>query len=1192
MKKEKRPTSHRQTRDELIEGLLKAEIVGPQVSPEIPENSLYRKSLPPLKSLDTTATLNFDGPEQTAAMFVCKSTGEEILKLSPLARYGCGILYPQQAPSEILEVAQEDELTPTQENSFCTEHKTSSTEDKESETENSSDEPDFDVSLTNARLPSSLAISFVLSEDCDAISLKFTGAIYKSFKVHAGAQSSDWWVRKPFAVAIDCNTSTLSSGVSRLTAKADQATGDAPVDSIDFRILSRPAKTDGQKLVTVAVINRSMAGSHSAEHCLFQAELKVTAISKQGDGGILPYPEFQVSDNGESKHHDDELLSYELLYRHDRTFAIGHGCAADWDCKPAEPTESVTTVYSRIIPSYETASITPDIIKHNGQALSVSMDALSKLKASEDDAGVQQLRELIKEYRQWIERKEASIALLSKEQLRITAREHISHCRLCLDRMESGLDLLMADDTRATMAREAFRLANLAMLTQQKHALREARHPEIKNGRMSFPIPFREAEAKGQWRAFQIGFLLMSLPAAVNSQDENRDAVDLIWFPTGGGKTEAYLGLAAFTMFYERFAKGDDCSGVQVLMRYTLRLLTTQQFTRASTLICAMETIRHQHKELGSKPFSIGLWVGSANTPNTHKEAKSDLARLQSGKGENRFLINKCPWCAAAMGPAPMPGRGNTKKQLTPGYKSTTAGFVLHCPDSHCDFKQQLPVYIVDEDIYQQQPSLVIGTVDKFAQLTWRSDTRSLFGIDTDGNRHLAPPSLIIQDELHLISGPLGTMVGLYEPLIEDLCTDKRAPTPARPRIVCSTATIRRYREQCRALYGRSNTYLFPPSGLEAEDSFFAVYAREEQAIEEGSLPPLKAGRKYLGVMAPGLGSLQTLQVRLFTALLQAARFLPERDNEGDDVPENARDPWWTLLVFYNSLRELGGGLTLFQSDIQDYWKDVQRRYGKDFPFRYLNKIEELTSRLRNDEVPDAIRKLEVTANSKDEKPVDACIASSIIEVGIDIDRLSLMCIVGQPKTTAQYIQVSGRVGRRWWERPGLVCTLYSPGKPRDRSHYEHFRSYHQKLYAQVEPTSATPFSEPALERALHSVMTAWSRQYQNLNAGQSPTPIPEHLLDRLQQVLDARLVLATQDPRDKERFDALWHKRVKEWKAHSPLNWGDYKNSESSLIYPAGKHVEKSVSEKSWPTMTSMRTVDSECRIEIDNPYLNEDEA
>ena len=539
----------------------------------------------------------------------------------------------------------------------------------------------------------------------------------------------------------------------------------------------------------------------------------------------------------------------------------------------------------------------------------------------------------------------------------------------------------------------------------------------------------------------------------------------------------------------------------------------------------------------------------------------------------------------------PVPQKGRSQRQQTPGYKKVSnKSVLLHCPDNSCTFSSGLPVYIIDEDIYQQTPSLLIGTVDKFAQLTWRSEVRTLFGINEKGGRDISPPGLIIQDELHLISGPLGTMVGLYEPLIEDLCTDKRIQPQVKPRIVCSTATIRRYKEQAKALYGRDKTLLFPPTGLEAEDSFFSVYAREQEP-DKDKKGQLKPGRKYVGIMAPGLGSLQTLQARLFTSLLQAPEFLPGRQNETSDYPVNARDPWWTLLVFYNSLRELGGGLTLFQSDIPDYWREIQKRYGKNFPFRYLNKIEELTSRLKNEEVPDAIRKLEVTADSGKEKPVDACIASSIIEVGIDIDRLSMMCIVGQPKTTAQYIQVSGRVGRRWQERPGLVCTLYSPAKPRDRSHYEHFRSYHQKLYAQVEPTSVTPFSEPALDRALHAVMTGFARQYINLETGDSPSPLPGDLLERLKSVLDSRIEISGLSLRDTERFNALWNKRKREWTLRQPLNWGGYKEHDGSLIFPGGKHVTKQVREKTWATMTSMRTVDSECRIEIDNPYREEEE-
>src|SRR4029453_14815374 len=114
---------------------------------------------------------------------------------------------------------------------------------------------------------------------------------------------------------------------------------------------------------------------------------------------------------------------------------------------------------------------------------------------------------------------------------------------------------------------------------------------------------------------------------------------------------------------------------------------------------------------------------------------------------------------------------------------------------------------------------------------------------------------------------------------------------------------------------------------------------------------------------------------------------------------------------------------------------------------------------------------------SSDNKTLDACLASNIIEVGVDIDRLSLMGVVGQPKTTAQYIQVTGRVGRRWWERAGLILTIYNPSKSRDRSHFEQFHSYHRRLYERVEPTSATPFAISAIKRALPGALIVWARQ-------------------------------------------------------------------------------------------------------------------
>ena len=303
--------------------------------------------------------------------------------------------------------------------------------------------------------------------------------------------------------------------------------------------------------------------------------------------------------------------------------------------------------------------------------------------------------------------------------------------------------------------------------------------------------------------------------------------MELIWFPTGGGKTEAYFGLAAFSIFLRRLRDRGD-TGVHALMRYTLRLLTAQQFQRASRLICAMDYVRRQHaEELGEGTISIGIWLGGSTTPNTREEARAVFRSLDRGDGrkQNQFVLDRCPWCGAQMGPVNLGGgrgRGRRRAFRVIGYAHRGNTVVYCCPDRRCEFHDSMPLYVIDEDIYEICPSLVIGTVDKFAMLAWRPEARSLFGISPGGTRSHSPPGLIIQDELHLISGPLGSMVGLYEPVIEELCTDRRGRHPARPKIISSTATIRSYAEQVRGLYARERASLFPPPGLDADDSFFA----------------------------------------------------------------------------------------------------------------------------------------------------------------------------------------------------------------------------------------------------------------------------------------------------------------------------------------------------------------------------------
>jgi hypothetical protein len=662
----------------------------------------------------------------------------------------------------------------------------------------------------------------------------------------------------------------------------------------------------------------------------------------------------------------------------------------------------------------------------------------------------------------------------------------------------------------------------------------------------------------------------MTIRSVAEGKIPNRKTVELIWFPTGGGKTEAYLGLSAYSLFLRRLKIPGD-SGVDVIMRYTLRLLTAQQFLRASGLICAMEYLRRlHHSELGEGKFSIGIWLGGSITPNRRDDAVTTLRQLNKGDrfAENKFLLERCPWCGAQMGPVKF------GKLKVIGYARKENTVVFRCPDNMCVFSDDLPIYVIDEDIYEMRPSLVIGTVDKFAMLTWRPEARAIFGINSDGKRGCSPPGLIIQDELHLISGPLGSLVGLYETVIEELCTDRCGEAAIPPKIVCSTATIRRYAEQIEGLYGRKDVTLFPPPGLDADDSFFARYAREQ----DGMLQP---GHFYVGVHAAGLGSIQTAQVRTLTCLLQAPIKLPEEE----------RDPWWTLVVFFNSLRELGTTLSLLQSDIPDYLKVVRNRIGVSFSdIRRIENLRELTSRLRSDEVPKAISALETNYSKSGNPPVDICLTSSIMEVGIDIDRLSLMSVIGQPKSTSQYIQVTGRIGRNWQDRPGLVVTIYSASKPRDRSHYEKFRSYHERLYAQVEPTSVTPFSPPALDRALHALMVAYVRQFGKDEDIDRPYPFPEILINNLETLLLPRI--RSIDPEESSNFEKVFRKRANEWKRWQRIRWdGLVKEGDVPLLREAGSYVDPALCDLSWSTPMSMRNVDAECQAEITNLYLREEQ-
>jgi hypothetical protein len=1034
--------------------------------------------------------------------------------------------------------------------------------------ERHADDDDYELASVNSYRPSTMAVTFLAELPQGAkLQVRATGGRYERKEVAIPGSTRVWWLRKPVEAEATFTADHLLEGAGRRVVPGEFVFGDHGPLKLEIVAYPRERKEERQTLVTVCLVNRSDGADDDA--CLFQATFEADVASDDGKPHILAYPD------PEGRARDDEEESLDLLYREAQTFAVGHGCAADWSSSDAAHARTVTAAP---LPVFEAPNVSADITLEGDTKLEVSMAALAGLKEGDDGrAAVTKLLEL---YEAWIEgewmkvRGEGGFNPLGQRYQHAAAR-HLHECEDALQRMRDGLNYLDGSERAA----KAFRLANEAVLLQQLRTRRSPRRRSYdKTSRQLVfeeplvqPDPLSPPEERGMWRPFQIAFLLSSLRSVAEPAAKDRNDVELIWFPTGGGKTEAYLALTAFSLFYRRLRDPAD-AGVDVLMRYTLRLLTAQQFQRASALICAMEHLRQRDEEsLGYDEFSIGLWLGGSVSPNRREDARAALRDLKRGDDENVFVVMRCPWCAAQMGQLKYTPPGGKQKTVVSGYTESDGTVKFHCPDTRCDFARHLPLYVIDEDIYETRPSLVIGTVDKFAQLAWQPEARRLFGIGDDGERLVSPPNLIIQDELHLISGPLGSMVGIYEGVIDALCL---AGSDRTPKIISSTATIRRYEHQVRDLYAREEVHLFPPRGLDAGDSFFAHYARRS----DGTLLP---GRTYVGIHGPGLGSVQTAQVRTFSALLQAPATL-------DDVE---KDPWWTLMVFFNSLRELGTSLSLLQSDIPDYLWALRNRLGLTSAHaRRLRNFLELTGRLRNDEVPRAMEQLEVETTSADGTPVDVCLASNIIEVGIDIDRLSLMCVVGQPKTTSQYIQVTGRVGRKWWERPALVATVYSASKPRDRSHFEKFRSYHERLYAQVEPTSVTPFSPPVVDRALHAVIAAFVRQAGNQQEAASPYPFPEAAVETIRRQLTERVTFV--DPEEQERFDAAVAKRLSEWRRWQRTNWRRLRRDDDiGLLRPAGAYASAEESQLSWATPNSLRAVDAECEAKITTLYLREDE-
>ena len=818
----------------------------------------------------------------------------------------------------------------------------------------------------------------------------------------------------------------------------------------------------GVRSVSVFLSNRRPPAEEERERDLrfaFQAQIEVRATAP-----FVPMPDLR----GAGATEFDEQVA-DLHYRDAPEYAVGHGVSPDWefdgefdrDSDGDEPTGAGRTcrrlrtewIGRASVERVETVDV-PEAVR--------SMDALGELPVGE--AARAALTPLVERYREWIAARRDEAAALPSQR-RETAAELLRQAGIAATRMERGIEALAGDADLL----DAFRVANRAVAA----ALRA-------------PGAELAAEAAPQWRSFQLAFLLLNLPALADPAHPERDLVDLLFFPTGGGKTEAYLGLAAIAMVLRRLRHPGDGgragAGVSVIMRYTLRLLTLDQLARASRLVCALELAREDDPgRYGEWPFEIGLWVGRAATPNRmgrkgdkrDDTARAKVARFGQDGREPPVPLPSCPWCGRDFEPDSF--------QLEPD-ADAPRNLRLSCADYECAFSgdRPLPVVAVDQPLYRRLPAFLIATVDKFAALPWTGEAGLLLGGADRRDAHgfhgpaskapgatplpapLPPPDLVIQDEVHLISGPLGTMVGLYETTIGALCSGEGG---AKPKIVASTATSRGAEEQMQAVFGRPKTKVFPPPGVDRRDSFFA---RAEPSAEKARL--------YLGLAAPGR-SPKVLMRRAALALMGAAQ-RSWRDG-GGKVEGNPADPYLTLLGYFNSLRELGGARRIFEEEVRNTIKTLgmRKRLGEERGLfrdrRVFSDILELTSRVSTGEVAKARGRLGRPFSESGR--VDCALATNMISVGLDIQRLGLMVVLGQPKVHAEYIQATSRVGRDA-ERPGLVVTLLSVHKPRDRSHYERFRHYHETFYRSVESASVTPFSPRALDRGFAGAMVALAR--------------------------------------------------------------------------------------------------------------------
>lgn len=589
-----------------------------------------------------------------------------------------------------------------------------------------------------------------------------------------------------------------------------------------------------------------------------------------------------------------------------------------------------------------------------------------------------------------------------------------------------------------------------------------------------------ENKQKAKWRLFQIVFLVSQIPGIAalrdsQTQDESeREVVDIVYFPTGGGKTEAYLAALIFHCFFDRLR--GKTAGVTAWTRFPLRLLTLQQTQRVADVIGMADLARREQRDarLSGKVagFAVGYFVGKEATPN--EIINPD--KVRNCKAEDRVF-----WSVANDDEK----RQNWKRVITcPSCRTKSVRVFFdaddvrvdhRCTNDNCPFPGgRIPVFVVDNEIYRYLPSVIVGTIDKLASIGNQRKLAQVFGqVDGKCERHgyykgkccqkdcengqllkpgvpkgISGPTLFIQDELHLLKEGLGTFDGHYETFTQQL--ERRFGQTQPLKVIASSATIEAFERQVRHLYGRERARVFPGLGPTQGESFYAHTRDYPQRLYVGLIPHNKTiFNTVLELIELYHRTVQDLQ-RLPTTSVN-----PYRGTVPPGTQEWFRllDPYVTSLTYFLANRELDSIRT-------DVIGDVNPNLERD---GYLPvELRDMTGGTSTDDVTRILERLEQQCSPN--QSADAILATSMISHGVDVDRFNSMIFYGMPRQTAEYIQASSRVGR---SHVGIVFNCLHPARERDQSHYTYFAKYHEFIGQLVEPVAINRWARFSIDRTM-----------------------------------------------------------------------------------------------------------------------------